>query len=166
MFAFFNLFTKVPNLKGLQLKSYSINFSLNRLKLGVDNIRFDVHLSPEFCKTTSKVIRQLIARQFKSSHTPDLDRKFDWFKERDEFKRLCRQVLMDAINKAKLASEVQVDYLAQIAVIELFIKEIRKQDEACMQNFKNVIRKHEIARDQVTTIKLKEELLRIIQSVI
>ena len=164
MAAFFNFFTKDLNLKGFPLKSYSINFSLNRLNLGVDNIRFDVHLSPEFCKTTSRVILQLIARQFKSSHTPDLDRKFDWFKERDEFKRLCREVLIDAINRAKLACEVQVDYLAQIAVIELFIKEIRKQYEACMQNFKNIIRKHEIARNQVVTIKLKEELFRIIQN--
>jgi len=127
MATFFNFFTKVPSLKGLPLKSYSINLSLNRLNLGVNNILLDVHLSPEFCKITSKVILQLILRRFKSSHTPGLDKKFDWFKERNEFKRLCHDVLIDAINKAKLAREVQIDYLAQIAVIELFIREIRKK---------------------------------------
>lgn len=164
MFAFFNFFTKVPNLKAFPLKSYSINLSLNRLNLGVDNIHFDAHLSPEFCKKTSKVILQLIARQFKTSNAPGLDKKFNWFRERDEFKRLCLDVLMDAINKAKLAHEVQIDYLAQIAVIELFIEEIKKQYEACIQNFKNVIRKHEVARNQNMTIKLKEELAKIMQN--
>lgn len=163
MAAFFNFFTKVPSLKGLPLKSYSINLSLNRLNPGVNNIRLDVHLSPEFCKITSKVILQLIVRRFKSSHTPGLDKKFDWFKERDEFKRLCHDVLIDAINKAKLAREVQIDYLAQIAVIELFVREIRKQYEATVQNFKNVIHKHEIVRNQAMTIELKEELSKIMQ---
>ena len=161
MAAFFNFFTKVPSLKGLPLKSYSINLFLNRLNLGVDNVRFDVYLSPEFCKTTSKVILQLIVKNFKSTNAPGLDKKFDWFKERDEFKRLCHDVLIDAINKAKLAREVQIDYLAQIAVIELFIREIRKQYEASVQNFKNIIHKHEIARNQAMTIELKEELSKI-----
>jgi len=163
MAAFFNFFTKVPNLKGFPLKSYSINLSLNRLNPGVDNIRFDVHLSPRFCKTTSKLILQLIARQFKTSNAPGLDEKLNWFRERDEFKRFCFVVLKDAINKAKLAHEVQIDYLAQIAVIELFIKEIGKQYEACIQTFRNVIRKNEIARNHNMTIKLKEELSQIMQ---
>jgi len=65
MAVFFNFFTKVPSLKGLPLKSYSINLSLNRLNPGVNNILLDVHLSPEFCKITSKVILQLIVRMFK-----------------------------------------------------------------------------------------------------
>ncbi|MBC2694902.1 MAG: hypothetical protein HF982_06440 [Desulfobacteraceae bacterium] len=164
MAAFFNFFTKVPNLKEFPLKSYSINLSLNRLTLGVYNIRFDVYLSPGFCKTTSKVILQLIAKNFKSTNAPGLDKKFDWFKERNEFKRLCCDVLRDAINKAKLAHEVQIDYLAQIAVIDLFSKEIKKQYEACIQNFKNAIRKHEVDQDQAMTIKLKEELSKIMQN--
>ena len=164
MVAFFNFFTKVPNLKEFPLKSYSINLSLNRLNLGVDNIRFDVYLSSEFCKTTSKVILQLIVKNFKSTNAPGLDKKFDWFQERNAFKRLCCDVLRDAINKAKLAHEVQIDYLAQIAVVELFSKEIKKQYEVCIQNFKNVIRTHEVARNQAMTIKLKEELSKIMQN--
>ena len=164
MAAFFNFFTKVPNLKEFPLKSYSIKLSLDRLNLGVKNIRFDVYLSPVFCKTTSKVILQLIAKNFKSTNVPCLDKKFDWFKERNEFKKLCCDVLRDAINKAKLAREVQIDCLAQIAVIELFNKEIKKQYEVCIQNFKNVIRKHEVDQNQTITIKLKEELSKIIQN--
>ena len=164
MAAFFSFFTKVPNLKGFPLKSYSINLFLNRLNLGVDNIRFDVSLSPEFCRTTSKVILQLIVKNFKSPNAPGLDKNFNWFKERNEFKRLCCDVLRDAINKAKLAHEVQINYLGQIAVIELFRKEIKKQHEVCIQNFKKAIRKHEIAQNQKRRIKLKEELSKIIQN--
>ena len=164
MVAFFNFFTEVPSLKEFSLKNYSINLSLDKLNLGVDNIHFDVHLSPEFCKTTSKVMLRLIAKHFKTSNAPDLCKNFDWFRERNEFKKLCLDVLRDAINKAKLAHEIQIDYLAQIAIIELFIKEIGKQYEACKQNFKNVIRKHEADQNQNMTIKLKEELSQIMQN--
>ena len=164
MVAFFNFFTKIPSLKGFSLKNYSINLSLNKLNPGVDNIHFDVNLSPEFCKATSKIMFRMIAKHFKTSNVPDLCKNFDWFKERDKFKKLCFDILKDAINRAKLNHEVQIDYLAQVAVIKLFINEIEKQYEACKQNFKNIIRKHEADQNQNITIRLKEELSQIMQN--
>jgi len=45
MFGFFHFFPSPPSLKQLSLKPYRINFSLDRLALGVDNIHLDVHIS-------------------------------------------------------------------------------------------------------------------------
>ncbi len=47
MLNFFSSFSKLPSLKNLPLKSYLIDYSLDRLAFGVDNIHFDVHISPQ-----------------------------------------------------------------------------------------------------------------------
>jgi hypothetical protein len=45
------------------MESYSTDFSLDRLVLGVDNIRCDVRLSPAFCTATAKLAALLIERE-------------------------------------------------------------------------------------------------------
>ena len=40
-------------------------------------------------------------------------------------RRICNDFLLDGINKAKKASEVQIDFLAQIALVKLFMEEIK-----------------------------------------
>ena len=45
------------------MESYAIECSLDRLILGVDNIRCDVRLSPTFYQTTAKLAGLLIERE-------------------------------------------------------------------------------------------------------
>jgi hypothetical protein len=40
---------------GIPLKPYRHGFALNRLKLGVDNLRYDLHFSPGFIKAARKM---------------------------------------------------------------------------------------------------------------
>ena len=54
MLNIFTLSAKPPRLKSLPLKPYLVDFSLDRLVFGVDNIRFDVYISPRFCNVLEK----------------------------------------------------------------------------------------------------------------
>jgi len=74
---------------------YSAYFSLNRIMPGVDNFHYDVHLSPLFCESVAKIIFHLILKI--SGTDEDLDIGFDWVKEREEFKHLCHDIMLDAV---------------------------------------------------------------------
>jgi len=66
----FALFSNNSDLTGIPLKAYSVKFSLDRLTPGVDNIRHDVLLSPDFCKSIGKLIL-CISEEMKSSILSD-----------------------------------------------------------------------------------------------
>jgi class 3 adenylate cyclase len=130
---------------------------------GVDNFCYDVHLSPVFCETTAKIVFHFVVKHAKAAE--ELDEKFDWLKDRNEFKRLSRDLMLDAVKKAKLGDgEIQVDHLAQIAVCKFLILQIRKQFEVLETRFNNLVWEFESADDDdviAETVSLKERLLNI-----
>jgi hypothetical protein len=158
-----DLFARSLTWSGTLPVPYSAGFSLSRIMPGVDNFRYDVHLSPAFCETTSKIVFHFIMKHAKAEG--ELGESFDWLKDRDEFKHLCRDLMLDAVKRAKMGDgEVQVDYLAQIAVCKLLILEIRKQFEELETRFNNLVWEYESTDDDeviAETVTLKERLLKI-----
>jgi hypothetical protein len=152
-----------PDIKDFPLKTYNIDLPFDRLKLGVDNVRYDVHLSPEFQKTAETFIFELIIKQSEASPqfivTPD----FNWAKEIEEFKRQCIDLLTHAINQAKSLREIQIDFLAQTALVKMLTETIQLQYEEVIKHFKTIIRKHEIAQKFEETLKAREEVASIVQ---
>ena len=63
MLDFLKFQPRLPGLKDFPMEAYSIDFSLERLVLGVDNIRCDVRMSPAFCSATAKLAALLIERE-------------------------------------------------------------------------------------------------------
>jgi hypothetical protein len=156
----FTLFSNYSDLKGLPLKAYSVKFSLDRLTPGVDNVRHDVLLSPDFCKSASKLVYQLFLKHTKAKKILNIDSTSSLVTERDEFKHLCRDVLHAAINQAKSASEIQIDLLAQITIVKKLAQEIQSQYRKLIENFNDHARRHEIASSEGLNsyIKIKEKL--------
>ena len=101
-----------------QLKtSYRItSYNVCYTKLLRDNIRHDVLLSPDFCKSIGNLVYQLFLKHVKAKKILNIDPTSNLVTERDEFKHLCRDVLHAAINQAKSGSEIQIDQLAQIVI--------------------------------------------------
>ncbi len=155
----------IPDVFSLDL--YPDTFSLDRLTPGVDNVRYDVYLSPEFYKTAVKVIRHSILRHSQASEI-FYDKKIqsNWNSDRTELKRLTNEVLQSAVSKTKLDREIQVNFLAQIAIIKLFLEEVRNQYSTLIEQYKNTIRKEEISSkgSLKEVIKLKNELSNIQKS--
>ncbi len=155
-------FRKPPDISTFNLKSYAVELPFHRLKLGVDNVRYDVHISPDFRVSARRIIFKLIIQHAAASPlfvvTPD----FNWSKEIAEFKRLCKEISTEGINLAKSLYEIQIDYLAQTAMVKLITEEIGSQYNEAIQHFKTVIRKHEISQQIETTLRLREEMTSII----
>ena len=57
----------------LPLAMYAFRFSLDRLVLGVDNIRYDVRLSPSFREVLKSNVLQLIAKFSQASTILEVD---------------------------------------------------------------------------------------------
>ena len=126
------------------LKNYELPFSLDNLVPGVDNIRHDVHVSPLFEKTTAALALRLIGKYARAEEILPKGKHSSWVKEKDEFGRLCREVLLAAVNRAKQDHEIHIDYLAQTAIVKLIIETLKVQYDIFIQHFKEAIKKREI----------------------
>ncbi|RJP88632.1 MAG: hypothetical protein C4518_10800 [Desulfobacteraceae bacterium] len=150
-------------LNQLQIESYSVELPFDRLNLGVDNVRYDVFISAEFRKVSEQYIFELIMKYAEVSESLILNPDVNWFKETSEFQRLCTEILTDSVNKAKAQQEIQIDFLAQTAMVKFLTEEIQQQYEEAIQHCKNVIRRQEISHLMEATLKLREEVASIIQ---
>lgn len=153
----------IIDLNTFQLQTYSIELPFTRLKLGVDNVRYDVYISSEFRKITERFIFELIIKYSEASQPFIINPEINWFRETAEFQRLCSEILTDGVNRAKAESEIQIDFLAQTALVKMLTEEIQNQYEEAIQHCKNVIRKHEFSSPAEATLKLREEVASIIQ---
>jgi hypothetical protein len=160
MLSIFELFTKTPSLKNLDLKCYSIDYSLNRLVFGVDNIHFDVHISPQAYNTLKLAASLLMIKHSRSEYYfRDYKREFCEI-EKDKLRRVCTDVLLDGISRAKLAAEVQIDFLGQAALAKMFLEEIKEQYKILLAHFEPLVRVYQLSQrhDQNEGFKIKSKL--------
>lgn len=162
----FTFFSRIPNQKELPLEAYFVQFPLGNLVPGVDNIHYDVYLSPDFRKSANNIIRHLFGKHANVNTILGIDNASNLIKEREAFKRLYRDILHIAINKAKSSSEIQIDVLAQLAIVKMLIENIQIVYESIITKFQNIIRKHEISRRKVhsKTIKITERYAKVQQN--
>ncbi len=146
---------------GLHLEAYSVEIPLERLKLGADNLRYDVLISPEFVKITDHIVLQMVMKHSRASRPLMTLRKDNWHREISLFRETCRKLMTNALNQAKSLHEVQIDYLAQIAMVKLLIERVNNRLEAAFQHFKNVVRKQEVSHRSESHLKLREEVAEI-----
>jgi class 3 adenylate cyclase len=161
MFGYLGKARKLAPLSLFPLKTYSPDFLLEDLILGVDNIRYDVLISPTFTNITRKIIARLVARHAGVEKMEGAATKENnWIKEIDSYKRLYSDVMGDAINKAKGQREVQIEWLAQAAMIKLLLEEIQVQYDLLIGRLKKAVRKSELAihNDQSEVPRLKGKL--------
>ncbi len=165
MLEWFKYRPALPPLSNFRLKPYRIRFALDGLILGVDNLRHDVNLSPTFCSATSRIVSQLILRHLAMERKSSTGGREGWLKQVEDYKQLYRQMMRDAIDQAKARDQLQVECLAQTAVIKMLIGEVRKQYEDLVRRLKSAVRKSDLAvhNDASETPKLKERLSRVLQ---
>ncbi len=160
MLSFVQRFSKLPSLKPLSLKRNLIDFSLDRLVRGVDNIHIDVHISPQVQNAVKRVVSLLMIKHSETENYFKDYKRENLKNEINALRNLCNDVLLDGLNRAKSASEVQIDYLGQASLVKLFLQEIRNQYEIFLTNFKGLIRSYELSldHDSYESFKIKEKL--------
>ncbi|MFZ1985275.1 MAG: hypothetical protein WAU91_12735 [Desulfatitalea sp.] len=165
MFKFFFQPKTLPPLTDFPLKNYTVSFSLERLIPGVDNIRSDVLISPIFTSATRKLVAQLVARHAGVEKRGTDAQSVSLIKEVGSYKQLYKEVMVDAVNKAKARREAQIEYLAQVAVIMMLLEEIRSQYDHLVGSMKKTVRKSDLAvhNDWTEAPKLKDKLQLVMQ---
>ena len=108
MFFSFKRASKLSGLNDFPVSTYSLNFSLDTIVPGVDNVRHDVQLSPSFIQAASAIVPQIIAKKVQLDQIFEIDKPAVWTKKVTEFKRLYRLIIEDAINKSKMEHNFQI----------------------------------------------------------
>ena len=163
--SFFSYFSKLPSWGGTLPKAYIIPYSFSKLRPGIDNVYYDVVLSPAFSRAIAKIVFQFIVKHAGAEKYLDGDSISPWVKERDEFQQLCTELLTAAIEKASgEPSGVQIDYLAQTTVTKALLNEIRVQFETLIERFNSVVWEKEQSHThdlrEIVQIKEKTASLR------
>ena len=159
----FKLFKKPLEIKKIPLKPYLIGFSLDRLVFGVDNIHFDVRISPELYNVLKKAASLVIIKNSRSDYFfKDYKREY-CEREKDTLKHICTEVLLDGINMAKAETELQIDYLGQAALAKMFLGEVEVQYKKVVGRLELLLRTFQLSQkyDEVETLKTKEKLFEI-----
>ncbi len=105
----------------------------------------------------------MILKYADASAPLQLHQRLNWHQEIARFKTTCKDVMTNAVNQAKSKQEIQIDYLAQVALVKRLIEKINDQYEEAVQHFKSVVRKQEVSRRTESHLKLREEVSGIIQ---
>jgi hypothetical protein len=166
MFSFIKNSSRHADFSRLQLSTYSLNFSLDQIVPGVDNVRHDVYLSPSFCEAADKIVPQIIAKNVQLDEFFTIDKPAVWAKKVTDFKLHYHQLIENAIYKSKQENNPQIDFLAQVAVMKMLIADMREQFEKTTTKIKNLIRKDQLMdrHQKEDTANRKETLSNVLQN--
>ncbi|MFZ0884640.1 MAG: hypothetical protein WAN14_14675 [Candidatus Acidiferrales bacterium] len=124
----------------MKLESYSAEIRLPNLTLGVDNIHYDVFLSPRFVDFTRKYLQDLVRQSVNISLFYGKDRKHSGAPEHGAFRKLLTEVLQASVTRAKFQQSIESDILHQLALIKHLTSEITTQFSSMLVECKDWIR--------------------------
>jgi hypothetical protein len=147
-----------------RLASYLPTLTLDGLRVGIDNLRYDVHLSPRFVENARVQLARLIAHHGEVGHmlaaeapTSSGNRSFNWNlgkakpaakSEPSDLKALLVELQVAALNRAKTDGSPVVDLLARLAVIKFLRVELQSQFNALLERCRIMLKSLEGVRQQ------------------
>jgi hypothetical protein len=145
--------------------TYKIKIDADRLRPGIDNVHIDAAISPDFTKSASRIAHRIITFHANAEHLLKKARASSWVQERDEFKKLCEAISLNAVNKAKIDREMQIDSVAQMTIIKALIQTAGQQFDAVIADFNKELRRYERSEKEnpIKSVVLKEQLKTIQQ---
>src|SRR5438045_3370346 len=146
----------------IRLSTYSPALSLERLQLGIDNIRQDVWLSPSFTKAAGAHIGKLIAKygnvesvmSADSGAPPSLPKNIfskmvpTFSGKNPELKPVLADLLRSGLGRAKSEANPTIDLLMRVAVIKFLRTEMNAQFAAALERCRTTLRSYEGVRQQ------------------
>src|ERR1700722_6095667 len=124
----------------MKLEPYSAEIRLSNLTLGVDNIHYDVFLSPRFVDFTRKYLLDLVRQKINISLFYGKDRKQSGAPEHGAFRKLLTEVLQASLTRAKFQQSIETDILHQLALVKHLTSEIASQFSSIVVECKEWIR--------------------------
>jgi hypothetical protein len=124
----------------MRLEPYCADIRLPNLTLGIDNIHYDVFLSPQFMEFTRKYLLDLIRQAVNVTLIYGKSLKKTASPEHAAFRKLLTEVLEASTTKAKELGSIETDVLHQLAILKFMILELSNQFTTILVECKDWIR--------------------------
>ncbi len=110
------------------LAPHTPSVELNQLAVGIDNIRFDVFLSPSWREQADQYLFEQVLHYaqptLRDLYPSDARARST---SATEFRRRTSQLLQEALNQAKERNNIQIDLLARVAVTKWLLAGLSRQ---------------------------------------
>jgi hypothetical protein len=132
----------------MKLEPYSAEIRLTHLTLGIDNIHYDVFLSPKFVEFTRKYLLDLLRQVINVSllygkeheRGRERDRRPSGVPEHSAFRRLLTEILQESLTRAKFQQSIESDVLHHLALLKFLAQETSNQFSSILVECKEWIR--------------------------
>ena len=109
------------------LRTYSADIQFNSLSLGIDNIHYDVFLSPHFIELSRKYIQDSLRQAANVAQFYGMDARSFRPPETSAFRKILSEVLQASITHAQYNKNIELDLLVRIGVAKHLVQEIGGQ---------------------------------------
>ncbi len=159
-----------------RLASYTPQLTLEGLRIGIDNLRHDVYLSPKFVEqsrlqivrliSTYGGVRNLLSAETSESREPARGnlfigspniRKSPAKAEPAALKTLLTDIHLAALNRSKAEGNLALDVLARLAIIKFLRTELNLQFAHVLERCRATLKGYEGVRQQ-KTLEYREQL--------
>ena len=124
----------------MKLEPYSAEIQLTHLSAGLDNIHYDVFLSPRFVEFTRKYLLDLVRQTINISLFYGKDRKQSGAPEHAAFRRILGEILQASLTNAKYQQSIETDVLHHLALLKFITIELSNQFSTILVECKDWIR--------------------------
>ncbi|MBI1737826.1 MAG: hypothetical protein HYR58_01090, partial [Acidobacteria bacterium] len=124
----------------VELETYSADIQLSSLPVGIDNIHYDVALSPRFVEFAQKYVLDLVKHHANLARFFGSDTKKIRAPETGAFKKLLTDLLQAGLTRAKFEKNIELDFLLRLAVLKFLTQEIPVQFANALLECKEWIR--------------------------
>jgi hypothetical protein len=164
---FFRLGPVAADLEPPRLSSYTPSLSLEGLQVGVDNLRYDVHLSPRFVEQARLQMARLLSRHGQvegllAAEAAETAAKpqANYFvgaapapkkpapAETTDLKALLAGLEIAALNRAKAMGTLSADLLARLAILKFFRAELQTQFGQILERCRILVKGYDVIRQQ------------------
>ncbi len=151
-----------------RLASYSPTLSFHDLRIGIDNLRHDVFLSPKFVEDARLQVARLIIHYgnvknllaAETAEEPAIPRNNPFIggahvaakvrakTEPSDLKPLLIDIHLAALNRAKAAGNISLDVLARVAIIKFLRAELNAQFSQVLDRCRATVKSYDGIRQQ------------------
>ncbi|HVB59066.1 MAG TPA: hypothetical protein VNE63_21885 [Candidatus Acidoferrales bacterium] len=124
----------------MKLEAYSAQIRLGSLTPGIDNIHYDVFLSPRFVEFTRKYLLDLIRKTVNVTLIYGKNLNKTTPPEHAAFRKLLTEVLEASLTRAKALQSIETDVLHRLALLKFIQQEFANQFSSILVECKDHIR--------------------------
>lgn len=122
------LFSSDPAGPGrIELTPYRTTIPLGSIAIGVDNIHYDVYLSPKFVQASREYLFELIRQSVSNSYLAGIEIRAAKSIDHSGYRRLLNEMLHSALTQAKYHKNIEIDHLFRVGLLKFLTQELGNQ---------------------------------------